>query len=225
LLLRQIEVQDEIRRHHDRRWAGRLDGRHHGGERGRKTLLLEKHVTVGGLAAGFTRKGYYFDAGMSRCGEIHYGCRVVKVKIETSYPFRKDLVKDRERYDAEKERIAREVINCLDERFPGFSGQVEMVDVASPVTFERYTGNWQAIYEGFLPTPNSVRVAIPNTLPSLRNLMAGQWVRSGGGIPTGIGMGREAVRLICKQDRASSVNSRSSRKRTHTGRSFPGGSA
>jgi all-trans-retinol 13,14-reductase len=36
-------------------------------KRGKKTLLLEKHATVGGLAAGFTRKGYYFDAGMSRC--------------------------------------------------------------------------------------------------------------------------------------------------------------
>jgi phytoene dehydrogenase-like protein len=35
--------------------------------RGRKTLLLEKHTTVGGLAAGFTRKGYSFDSGMSRC--------------------------------------------------------------------------------------------------------------------------------------------------------------
>jgi phytoene dehydrogenase-like protein len=35
-------------------------------KRGKKTLLLEKHVTVGGLAAGFTRKGYYFDSGMSR---------------------------------------------------------------------------------------------------------------------------------------------------------------
>ncbi len=34
--------------------------------RGKKTLLLEKHTTVGGLAAGFTRKGFYFDSGMSR---------------------------------------------------------------------------------------------------------------------------------------------------------------
>lgn len=35
-------------------------------KRGKKTLLLEKHVTTGGLAAGFTRRGYYFDSGMSR---------------------------------------------------------------------------------------------------------------------------------------------------------------
>jgi len=36
-------------------------------KRGRRVLLLEKHTAVGGLAAGFSRKGYYFDAGLSRC--------------------------------------------------------------------------------------------------------------------------------------------------------------
>jgi phytoene dehydrogenase-like protein len=36
-------------------------------KRGKKVLLLEKHTCVGGLAGGFFRKGYYFDAGMSRC--------------------------------------------------------------------------------------------------------------------------------------------------------------
>jgi all-trans-retinol 13,14-reductase len=34
--------------------------------KGRKVTLLEQHITVGGLAAGFTRKGYYFDSGMER---------------------------------------------------------------------------------------------------------------------------------------------------------------
>jgi all-trans-retinol 13,14-reductase len=32
----------------------------------KKVIVLEQHLTVGGLAAGFTRKGYYFDSGMSR---------------------------------------------------------------------------------------------------------------------------------------------------------------
>jgi phytoene dehydrogenase-like protein len=139
---------------------------------------------------------YNFDPTLAPQGKT-----VMKVKIETSYEYWKDLVKDRERYDAEKERIAQEVIQRLDERFPGFAAQVEMIDVASPVTFERYTGNWQASYEGFLPTPQSVRIAIPNTLPGLRNFyLAGQWVRAGGGIPTGVSLGREAVMQICKKD-------------------------
>lgn len=36
----------------------------------KKVLVLEQHVTVGGLAAGFTRKGYYFDSGMSRVNRM-----------------------------------------------------------------------------------------------------------------------------------------------------------
>jgi hypothetical protein len=31
--------------------------------------------------------------------------------------------------------------------------------------------------------------------------MAGQWVRAGGGIPTGVQMGREAIMQICKESR------------------------
>ena len=126
---------------------------------------------------------------------------LVTVKIQTRYTYWKELVNDRERYEAEKERIALEVIQRLDQRFPGFASQVEMADVATPTTFERYTGNWQASYEGFLPTPKTVRSAIPNQLPGLENFfMAGQWVRVGGGIPTGVSMGREAVMRICKDN-------------------------
>jgi phytoene dehydrogenase-like protein len=35
-------------------------------KRGNKITILEQHVTVGGLAAGFIRKGYYFDSCMER---------------------------------------------------------------------------------------------------------------------------------------------------------------
>lgn len=33
-------------------------------KKGKKVLVLEQHTTVGGLAAGFNRKGYYFDSAM-----------------------------------------------------------------------------------------------------------------------------------------------------------------
>lgn len=35
-------------------------------KRGKKVTIIEQHSTVGGLAAGFTRKGYYFDSSMER---------------------------------------------------------------------------------------------------------------------------------------------------------------
>jgi phytoene dehydrogenase-like protein len=139
---------------------------------------------------------YNFDPTLAPKGKT-----LVNVKIQTRYDYWKELINDRERYEAEKERIALEVIQRLDQRFPGFAAQVEMTDVATPMTFERYTGNWHASYEGFLPTPKTVKSAIPNRLPGLKNFyMAGQWVRVGGGIPTGVSMGREAVMCICKED-------------------------
>jgi|GEM_PF-2314748 len=35
-------------------------------KRGKKVTVMEQHLTVGGLAAGFTRKGYYFDSSIER---------------------------------------------------------------------------------------------------------------------------------------------------------------
>ena len=42
-----------------------------------------------------------------------------------------------------------------------------MIDVSTPMTFERYTGNWQGCYEGFLTTPKTQMMRIKKTLPGL----------------------------------------------------------
>jgi len=42
---------------------------------------------------------------------------------------------------------------------------------------------------------------LPRTLPGLRRFaMAGQWVMPGGGVPTCLLSGRDAVRILCRQD-------------------------
>ncbi|MEA4882808.1 MAG: hypothetical protein VB144_03930 [Clostridia bacterium] len=67
------------------------------------------------------------------------------------------------------EAIARQVIAALGERFPGIGEQVEVVDVATPMTYERYTGNWRASFEGWLISTR--------TMPMM---MSGQWTTIGG---------------------------------------------
>lgn len=80
-----------------------------------------------------------------------------------------------------KERIAGQVITLLDQRFPGLAGQVEMCNVATPMTWERYTANWQASYEKWLITTKTFGMRMPKILPGLANFyMAGQWVELGG---------------------------------------------
>jgi phytoene dehydrogenase-like protein len=82
------------------------------------------------------------------------------------------------RYREEKEQIADAVIATLEKRFPGLTNQIEMYDVATPITYFRYTGNWQGTYQGWLATPKTpMTFLIKKTLPGLDNFyMAGALV-------------------------------------------------
>jgi len=88
---------------------------------------------------------------------------------------------------------------------------VEVIDVATPLTFERYTGNWKGSFEGWLITPENSSVIMKpmsQSLPDLNNFyMCGQWVEPGGGLPTAIMSGRRLIKKICKEDRRKFVTS------------------
>lgn len=142
---------------------------------------------------------YNFDPAMAPTGKT-----AITVMLPTHYQYWKDLYADganREKYDAEKQRIALQVIDRLDEFLPGIKGKVEMADVATPLTFERYTGNWQGSFEGWLPTPSAMMKQISKTLPGLSNFyMAGQWVQAGGGLPSGVMTGKQVIGSIIKSE-------------------------
>ena len=104
-------------------------------------------------------------------------------------------------YRAEKHRIAEAVIAILEKRFRGLRQAIEVVDVATPATVIRYTGNWKGSMEGWFIGPGARFRALPNTLPGLRQFtMVGQWVMPGGGLPSGPMTARPAVKAICKRD-------------------------
>ena len=129
------------------------------------------------------------------------GKTVVQAYLLTDFDYWNELQKDRSRYDAEKSRIATDVLVWLEKRYQGISTQVEMTDVATPYTLWRYTRNHRGAFEGWLMTPQSVRTALPKTLPGLGDFfMAGQWVEPGGGIPPALYSGRNLVQLLCKRD-------------------------
>lgn len=106
-----------------------------------------------------------------------------------------------ERYRAEKKRVAESVIGLLEKRIQGVRAAIQVVDVATPASIIRYTGNWKGSMEGWLATPATGFTGLPQTLPGLRKfLMVGQWVMPGGGLPSGILSARPAVKEICKED-------------------------
>jgi phytoene desaturase len=131
------------------------------------------------------------------------GGSVVQVEFETGWDYWHDLQREnRAEYEAEKERIAAEVLKRLEAHYPGLSQQVEVTDVATPYTFWRYTLNHNGAWEGWLPTPDAIMTPVERTLPGLANFyMAGQWVMPGGGVPPCLYSGRHVVQLLCRQDK------------------------
>ena len=130
------------------------------------------------------------------------GKTVIQASFETEWDFWNDLQNDRPRYDAEKQRVAEEVLSRLEVHYHGVSSLVEVTDVATPYTTWRYTLNHKGAYEGWLPTPKNIMTFIPRTLPGLTNFyMAGQWVMPGGGVPPCLISGRHIVQILCHRDR------------------------
>ena len=107
---------------------------------------------------------------------------------------------DPARYREEKRKVGELVVEALEEELGGIRSSVEVVDVATPATWHRFTGNWQGSYEGFLPTRKTMMKSLGFTLPGLGNFyMHGQWVAVGGGLPPAGMNGRALARILCKK--------------------------
>jgi phytoene desaturase len=129
------------------------------------------------------------------------GKTVIQATFDAEWDHWRGLRDDKAAYVAEKERVAAEVLARLGAHFPGLARQVEVTDVATPYTTWRYTLNRNGAYEGWLPTTSNLMTTLPRTLPGLAGFyMAGQWVIPGGGVPTCIASGRDAVRIMCDRD-------------------------
>lgn len=127
------------------------------------------------------------------------GKTVVQAAFDSSWPYWSSLRdRDRAEYEAEKDRVAHEVIRRLELHYPGIAGQVELVDVATPYTTWRYTQNLEGSYAGWLPTPEVLASAVPRSLPGVRRLfLAGHWSVPGGGVAASLISGKHAVQLVC----------------------------
>lgn len=131
------------------------------------------------------------------------GHSVIKSQIETDYFYWKKLYDtDKRAYREEKERILNLYIDILDKKYPGLKNDIEERDIATPVTWERYTGNWQASYQGWLPTVSNFGVTLSKKLPGLKNVyMAGQWIFPGGGVPMCMVQARNLIRVVSSEQR------------------------
>ncbi len=173
----------------------------------RLVFELEKPINI----TGEERRWLYFrhrcfDPTMAPSGKS-----VVDIWYPTRYDYWEKLSRDRVRYEEEKKRIADITIAELDKRWPGFTAQIEVVDVPTPLTYVYYTGNWQGSLAGWYATPeNMMKRTSLRSLPGLSGFyMVGHWIRPFAGVPFSALSGRQLIQLLCKQDGKQFVTSTS----------------
>lgn len=159
---------------------------------------LEKPIRIAGEERRWLSFLHHcFDPSMAPSGKS-----AVEVWYPTEYDYWEQLARDRARYEEEKKRIAELTIAELEKRWPGFADQVEVVDVPTPATYVRYTGNWQGSPDGWYVTPENMANQTPlRNLPGLSNFhMVGQWTVPFAGTVMSALSGRQLIELLCKQN-------------------------
>lgn len=104
-------------------------------------------------------------------------------------------------YAEERRRVAEAVIAALEEKFPPLAGKVEVWDVATSLTYERYLrsykGSWMSLLEpNMAVSPHSAK---PQGIERL--YFAGQRMMLPGGLPVAVKTARIAVQYLCRDTR------------------------
>ncbi len=109
---------------------------------------------------------------------------------------------NRAEYRRIKNEFAEKIIEQLDKRLGGVKDFVEVLDVATPATILRYTGNWKGSTQGLMAGKNFLApVPIKFKFPGLKNFYyASHWNRPSGGLPIAVMSGRQLAKKICNDD-------------------------
>jgi len=168
---------------------------------------LEQPIQIGGRSHSlFGIKNYCFDPSLAPAGKSVVGCY-----IPADWSHWERLIADPNAYTAEKEKIAAICQEQIELRHPGFTSRIEMRDVVTPHTFERYTGNWKGSFMTWMLSSEFQRKYryIPKAVPGLSGFyQASMWTNPPGGVPGAAAAGREVVQLLCHADRKRFVTSK-----------------
>lgn len=120
------------------------------------------------------------------------------------YYWKKLYTDNREQYNAEKQRLAEITVKAIEKQFPDLKGKIVILDVATPVTYERYCNAYHGAWMAFMMKANVKQKTLTGKIKGLKNcFLTGQWLQSPGGLPTAAATGKFVIQRICKNEKQS----------------------
>lgn len=161
-------------------------------------LPLEKPFNAGGLEFGELRiNNYALYKNHSPEGCTTLTCLL----LGGSYEYWKKAKEDGS-YKEKKQLLAESFIETLDKFIPGLKDCVEVTDVATPMTYERYCHSFEGSWMSVWPTGGKMD-NYPVKSKTVKGLyFAGQRTTMPGGLPIAVCAGRTAAQHLCKDNKA-----------------------
>jgi len=156
---------------------------------------LDEAITYAGMTE--TKLGFYNYAGYK--GFAPPGCSVITaILMGDTYEAWKKAKKEG-RYEQEKQSLSDQISRALIKKYPQLEGKIDFIDIATPLTYERYTGAYHGSWMSMLHKGDTFK-AYPGYCKSVKNLFfAGHKIMPPGGLPLAFDTGRRAAQMLCKQ--------------------------
>jgi phytoene dehydrogenase-like protein len=156
---------------------------------------LETPITYAGTTV--SELNFYNYAGFE--GYAPKGCSILTTALMCdTYDFWKKA-KEEGSYEEEKQRLAQQISRIICQEYPLAEGNIEVIDVATPLTYERYTGAYHGSWMTITGVGDKMKT-YSGFLKSVKGLyFAGHRLMAPGGLPVALFTGRQAAQMVCRQ--------------------------
>ena len=107
--------------------------------------------------------------------------------------------RDEGRYADEKQALAEQIRRALCAKYPQCEGKIEVIDIATPLTYERYTGAYHGSWMSVVGPGDKMKEYSGCCADIAGLYFAGHRMMPPGGLPTAAASGRRAAQLLCRQ--------------------------
>ena len=114
---------------------------------------------------------------------------------------------NKEEYLKAKNNLGNEIKNRIMAYFDLNDNQISLLDVATPLTYQRYTNAYKGSYMSFVTTKKTKGLMRKGIIRPLKNfVLAGQWLMPPGGLPIALFTGKHAAYRITKMDKKNFID-------------------
>lgn len=134
------------------------------------------------------------------------GYTVVQAILTTDEEtFDKLSVMPRSEYVSFKQNMAQQVLDKLYATEGQLYGELELLDVATPLTFTHYVNTYKGTFMTYMLTKNNKQMILRNDALPISNLaLASHWLMIPGGVPIAVMQGKFAAQTIIAADKQAS---------------------